>query len=249
MTCRPSSPPIAPYLLPDEIKELQQLIRDIATGEVAPRAAQLDEKSEYGWEIRKILAENDISASRSTPNTAAPAPAPSCSTSPSRNSPKADASTALQLMTQELGTLPIKLFGSDEMKQRILPACATGEAIPAFGLSEPGAGSDPAGMVTSARLDGDEWVINGTKNWITNTGIATFYVVFAVTAREPKREVTAFLVEADRPGVSVGKLEHKMGMRSSPTGQPIFDDVRVPASNVIGEVGKGMRASPSAPCR
>ena len=144
---------------------------------------------------------------------------------------------------QGLGTGSITVFGSDEMKQRVLPACATGEAIPAFGLSEPGAGSDPAGMVTSAHLDGNEWVINGTKNWITNTGIATFYVVFAVTAREPRREITAFLVEADRPGVSVGKLEHKMGMRSSPTGQPIFDDVRVPAANVIGEVGKGMHVA------
>lgn len=234
---------IAPYLLPDEIKELQQLIRDIATGEVAPRAAQLDEKSEYGWEIRKILAENDIFGLPFDTEHGGTGTGTLMLNIAIEELAKADASTALQLMTQELGTLPIKLFGSDEMKQRILPACATGEAIPAFGLSEPGAGSDPAGMVTSARLDGDEWVINGTKNWITNTGIATFYVVFAVTAREPKREVTAFLVEADRPGVSVGKLEHKMGMRSSPTGQPIFDDVRVPASNVIGEVGKGMRVA------
>src|SRR3712207_6490984 len=94
-------------------------------------------------------------------------------------------------------------------------------------------------MRTHARLDGDEWVINGTKNWITNAGIADFYVVFAITDRE-QRGITAFVVESDRPGVSVGKLEHKLGIKGSPTGSPVFEDVRVPAANVIGEVGRGL---------
>jgi alkylation response protein AidB-like acyl-CoA dehydrogenase len=94
-------------------------------------------------------------------------------------------------------------------------------------------------MRTHAELDGDEWVINGSKNWISNAGIADFYVVFAVTDRE-KRRITAFMVEADRPGFSIGKLEHKLGIRGSPTGSPVFDDVRVPAANVIGEVGRGL---------
>jgi acyl-CoA dehydrogenase len=145
-------------------------------------------------------------------------------------------------MIQELGTLPIQLFGSDELKQRFLPKCATGEWSPAFALSEPEAGSDPASMRTTAVRDGDEWVINGTKNWITNAGIADFYVVFAVTDREQRR-VTAFVVEADRPGVSIGKLEHKLGIKGSPTGSPVFEDVRVPAENAVGEVGKGMRVA------
>src|SRR5437660_8378608 len=94
-------------------------------------------------------------------------------------------------------------------------------------------------MKTSAVQDGDEWVINGSKNWISHLGSADFYICFAVTDRETRR-VTAFVVEADRPGFSVGKLEHKLGIRASPTGQPIFDEVRVPAANVIGEVGKGL---------
>src|SRR5437660_9982205 len=94
-------------------------------------------------------------------------------------------------------------------------------------------------MKTSAVQDGDEWVINGTKNWISNLGIADFYICFAITDRETRR-VTAFVVEADRPGFSVGKLEHKLGIRASPTGQPIFDEVRVPAANVIGEVRRGL---------
>jgi alkylation response protein AidB-like acyl-CoA dehydrogenase len=152
---------------------------------------------------------------------------------------KVDASCALILMVQELGTLPIQLFGSDELKERFLPRCATGEWSPAFALSEPEAGSDPAGMKTTAVHDGDEWIINGTKNWISNLGIADFYVTFAVTDPQTRR-LSAFVVEADRPGFSVGKLEHKLGIRASPTGQPIYEDVRVPQANMIGEVGRGL---------
>ena len=158
---------------------------------------------------------------------------------------KACASTALILMIQELGTLPIKLFGTPALQQRFLPRCATGEWSPAFALSEPDAGSDPGGMLTRAVREGEEWVINGAKNWITNLGVADFYIVFAVTNREAghSRGITAFVVEADRPGFSVGKLEHKLGIRGSPTGQPIFEDVRVPAENVIGEVNAGFKVA------
>ena len=106
-------------------------------------------------------------------------------------------------------------------------------------LSEPEAGSDPAAMRTTAVRDGDEWVINGTKNWITNAGIADFYVVFAVTDRETRR-MSAFVVEKDRPGLTIGKLEHKLGIKGSPTGSPVFDDVRVPPENIIGVEGKGL---------
>src|SRR5947209_13025593 len=94
-------------------------------------------------------------------------------------------------------------------------------------------------MRTHAVRDGDEWVINGTKNWITNAGIADFYVVFAITDREARR-LSAFVVEKDRPGFSIGKLEHKLGIKGSPTGSPVFEDVRVPAENMIGAEGKGM---------
>src|SRR3954453_10731192 len=136
---------------------------------------------------------------------------------------KASASVALMLMVQELGSLPIQLFGSDELKARFLPKCATGEWSPAFCLSESESGSDAAGMRTTARLDGDEWVINGTKSWITNAGVADFYVVFAVTDRENRR-VTAFVVEHDRAGFSVPKYEHKLGIHGSAAGHPRFED-------------------------
>jgi alkylation response protein AidB-like acyl-CoA dehydrogenase len=154
----------------------------------------------------------------------------------------ADASCALMLMLQELGTLPITLFGSEEMKQRVLPRCASGEWLPAFALSEAEAGSDPAAMRTSARRDGGDWVINGVKSWISNAGVADVYVVFAVTDREQGR-VTAFLVESDRPGFSIGGYEHKLGIHGSPTGSPVLEDVRVPEENVVGEVGRGMRVA------
>src|SRR3982074_2939440 len=146
---------------------------------------------------------------------------------------KVCASSALMLMVQELGTLPIRLFGTEEQKQRWLPKCATGEWTPAFALSEPEAGSDPGGMITRAERDGDEWVISGTKNWITNLGIADFYVVFAVTDKDAghARGISAFVVEADRPGFSVGKLEHKLGIRGSPPAQPRFYGGRVPAGD------------------
>src|SRR5437660_3079267 len=158
---------------------------------------------------------------------------------------KVCASSALMLMVQELGTLPIRLFGNEEQKERFLPRCATGEWSPAFALSEPEAGSDPGGMITRAVKSDGGWRITGTKNWITNLGIADFYVVFAVTDPQAghSRGITALVVESDRPGFSVGKLEHKLGIRGSPTGQPIFDGVRVPAEDVIGEVNEGFKVA------
>jgi len=137
---------------------------------------------------------------------------------------------------------PVLALGSDEQKERWLPALASGERAPAFALSEPDAGSDPAAMRTTAVRDGSEWVINGQKNWTSNATIADLYVVFAKTHVEQGR-ITAFVVEADRPGFDPGKLEHKLGIRGSPTGSPTFTDVRVPDENVIGEVGHGLRVA------
>jgi acyl-CoA dehydrogenase len=227
------------YEIPQELKDFRDLVRQIATEQVAPRAAEIDAKDEYPWDLRKILAEQDILALPFAEEFGGTGTGTLMLQMAVEELAKASAAVALILMVQELGSLPIQLFGSDELKQRFLPRCASGEWSPAFCLSEPDAGSDPAAMRTTARLDGDEWVINGTKNWITNAGIADFYVVFAVTDREARR-ITAFVVEKDRPGFSVPKFEHKMGIHGSPTGQPVFEDVRVPQANVIGQVGKGL---------
>ena len=152
---------------------------------------------------------------------------------------KVDAACALILMVQELGTLPIQLFGSDELKERFLPRCATGECSPAFALSEPEAGSDPAGMKTTAVRDGESGSSTAPRTGSPTSGSPTSTSASRSPTARPAG-MTAFVVEADRPGFSVGKLEHKLGIRASPTGQPIFEDVRVPQENVIGEVGKGL---------
>jgi alkylation response protein AidB-like acyl-CoA dehydrogenase len=230
------------YSLTQEQLDFRDTIRQIVRERVAPRAAEIDAKAEYPWDIRRLFAEQDLLGLPFDEEYGGTGTGTLMLNVAVEEIARACASSALILMIQELGTLPIKLFGSEELKQRFLPRCAAGEWTPAFALSEPEAGSDPGGMITSAVRDGDEWVINGTKNWITNLGVADFYVVFAKTDREAARSrgISAFVVEADRPGFSVGKLEHKLGIKGSPTGQPIFDDVRVPAANLIGEEGRGM---------
>jgi alkylation response protein AidB-like acyl-CoA dehydrogenase len=227
------------YELPQEFVEFRDMIRQIVRERVAPRAAEIDATAEYPWDLRRLFAEQDLLGLPFSTEHGGTGTGSLMLNIAIEEVSKACASSALMLMLQELGTLPIRMHGSPELRERFLPRCATGEWAPAFALSEPEAGSDPAGMTTSAVRDGDEWVINGTKNWISNLGVADFYIVFAVTDRESRR-LSAFVVEADRPGFSVGKLEHKLGIRGSPTGQPIFDDVRVPAENLIGTEGKGL---------
>jgi acyl-CoA dehydrogenase len=227
------------YDLPEEHKDFRDTIRQVVDDKVRPRAAEIDATGEYPWDVRKLFGEQDILALPFDEQYGGTGTGTLMLQIAVEEIAKACASSALILMIQELGTLPIQLFGSDELKDRLLPKCATGEWSPAFALSEPEAGSDPASMRTTAVRDGDSWVINGAKNWITNSGIADFYVVFAVTDRENRR-MSAFVVEKDREGFSVGKLEHKLGIKGSPTGSPIFEDVRVPSENLIGTEGKGL---------
>ena len=236
---------LAPYAIPQEFQDFRETIRKMVVERVAPRAAEIDETAEYPRDIRELFAEHDLLGLPFESEYGGTGTGTLMLNIAVEEVAKACASSALILMIQELGTLPIRLFGSDELKQRFLPRCASGEWTPAFALSEPDAGSDPGGMRTKAVRDGDEWVIDGTKNWITNLGVADFYICFAVTDPEQghSRGISAFVVEADRPGFSVGKLEHKMGIRGSPTGQPIFDNVRVPAENLIGEENQGFKVA------
>src|SRR3954470_23548610 len=227
------------YDIPQELKDFRDTIRQIVTERVWPRAAEIDATGEYPWDIRKLLGEQDILGLPFAEEYGGTGTGTLMLQMAVEEIAKASGSCALILMVQELGTLPIQLFGTEEQKQRWLPKCATGEWSPAFALSEPEAGSDPGSMRTHAVRDGDEWVINGTKNWITNAGVADFYVVFAVTDRANRR-LSAFVVEKDRPGLSIGKLEHKLGIKGSPTGSPSFTDVRVPAENLVGVEGKGL---------
>src|SRR5215475_1849871 len=222
-------------LTPDQV-EFRDTIRQIVRERVAPRAAEIDAKAEYPWNLRKLFSEQDLLGLPFGEEYGGTGTGTLMLNVAVEEVARACASSALILMIQELGTLPIQLFGSDEQKERFLPKCATGEWSPAFALSEPEAGSDPAAMRTTAVKDGDEWVINGQKAWITNAGQADFYCVFASTDRENRR-TSAFVVEKEREGFDPGKLEHKLGIKGSPTGSPSFTDVRVPEENVIGEIG------------
>jgi len=227
------------YEIPQEMVDFREAIRQIATEKIAPRAAEIDRNSEYPWDVRKLLGEQDVLGLPFEEAYGGTGTGTLMLQIGVEEIAKACASSALILMINELGTLPIQLFGSDELKGRFLPKCASGEWSPAFALSEPEAGSDPAAMRTTAVKDGDEWVINGQKAWITNAGVADFYCVFASTDRENRR-TSAFVVEKEREGFDPGQLEHKLGIKGSPTGSPSFTDVRVPQENLIGEEGKGL---------
>jgi alkylation response protein AidB-like acyl-CoA dehydrogenase len=227
------------YSIPQDMLDFRDTIRQIATERIAPRAAEIDREASYPWDVRKLLGEQDILGLPFEERFGGTGTGTLMLQIGVEEIAKACATSALILMIQELGTLPIQLFGSEEQKQRFLPKCASGEWSPAFALSEPEAGSDPAAMRTSAVREGEEWVINGQKAWITNAGVADFYVVFATTDRENRR-TSAFIVEKDREGFDPGPLEHKLGIKGSPTGSPSFTDVRVPQENLIGEEGRGL---------
>jgi alkylation response protein AidB-like acyl-CoA dehydrogenase len=153
---------------------------------------------------------------------------------------KVCATSGLILAVQELGSLGIKLAGSDELKRRFLPKLASGEWLAAYALSEAGSGSDSAAMATAARRDGDDYVLNGSKRFITNAGVAHVYVCFAKTEPAAGHDgISAFVVEAETPGFTVGRIEPKMGIKGSTTGELFFDECRVPAANRLGEEGEG----------
>jgi alkylation response protein AidB-like acyl-CoA dehydrogenase len=230
------------YDIPQELLDFRALVRQLAEEQIAPRAREIDQTTEYPWDIRKLLAEQDVLGLPFATEYGGTGTGTLMLQMAVEEIAKACASSALILMLQELGSLPITLFGSDEMKQAWLPRFASGELAPAFALSEAEAGSNAAAMRTVAKQDGGDWIINGAKAWISNAGVADTYVIFAVTDRENAR-ATAFLVEKDMPGFSIGGYEHKLGIHGSPTGSPILEDVRVPAANVIGEVGRGMRVA------
>jgi alkylation response protein AidB-like acyl-CoA dehydrogenase len=233
------------YDLTDDHRAMREVVRQIAMERVAPRAAEIDETGEYPTDLRKLFAEHDLLG--------LPFPAEYGGTGTDtltllmaiEEVAKACASTALILAVQDLGSLPIRLFGTDEQKPRWLPKLASGEWTPAFALSEPEAGSDPGGMRTRAVRDGDEWVIDGEKNWTSNIGVADLYCVFCVTDPEAGRSrgISCLVVPSDAPGLSLGRPEHKMGIRGSPTGSPVFEGCRVPAENLIGEEHHGFKVA------
>ncbi|MDX6726787.1 MAG: hypothetical protein QOK49_1592 [Baekduia sp.] len=233
------------YGLTQEQEDLRDMIRGMVTSRVAPRAAEIDASGEFPQDIRRLLADHDILGLPFAERHGGTGTGTLMTVVAIEEIAKACASSALMLAVQDLGTLPIRLDGSPELQDRVLPRFASGEWLAAFALSEPDAGSDASALRTGARPAEGGWVISGAKNWISNAGVAGAYVVFAVTDSDvpASRGMTAFLVEAGSPGFAVAKLEHKMGMRGSPTGQLTFDDVFVPDADVIGAVGDGFKVA------
>ena len=230
------------------LTENHEIVRDtarrFAQERIAPIAAEIDEEARFPAETMKELGEMGFLGC-TVPETYGGAGLDTTSyVIIVEELAKVCASHALALAAHNsLGCGPLHMFGTEEQKQRWLPKAAGGEMYVSYGLTEPDAGSDAGGTKTTAVLDGDEWVINGSKSWITNATHAGLYVLTAVTDREKgtRGGITAFLVERDTPGFSVGKKEDKLGMRASDTAQLLMEDVRIPKENVLGEVGAGFK--------
>jgi alkylation response protein AidB-like acyl-CoA dehydrogenase len=225
--------------LTDEQRQFRAVLRQFAEDKIAPRAADVDERAEYSWENFEDCRAMELPA-LGIPVEYGGAGADHVTQSLMiEELARVCASTALTMIISKLSMIPVMGWGSDELKSRYLPLIASGEWQGSYCLSEPDAGSDVAAMKTRAVRDGDSYVLNGSKYWITNAGVSSVYTVFAKT--DPSaghRGISCFVVEKDW-GVRVGKLEKKLGVRGSPTGEVLFEDVRVPASNRIGEEGEG----------
>jgi len=228
------------YFLSDDQIMIKDLCRQIAEEKIVPVREELDEKEEFPWEIMKVLAQSDLFGLFI----------------PEEHGGLGKGSLELCIAVEELsraclgvstsyaanalGTYPLLLFGSDEQKKKYLPDIAAGKRLVAFALTEANAGSDAAGIQTTAKLDGDQYILNGTKQWITNGGEAEVYTVIAITDRSKgPRGASAFIVEKDTAGFHFGKKEKKMGIRASSTRELIFDNCRIPKGNIIGKEGVG----------
>jgi alkylation response protein AidB-like acyl-CoA dehydrogenase len=228
--------------LTDEQREIRDLVRTLARERVAPRAAEIDKKGEFPWDMVELFREHELFGLPFEEQYGGTGTGALMVLVTIEELSKVCATTGLIMAVQELGSLGIKLAGTDEQKDRFLPRLASGEWLAAYALTEPGSGSDSAAMQTEARLDGDEYVLNGGKRFITNAGVAGLYVVFAKTDPQAGHAgISAIVVEADTPGFEVGRIEPKMGIKGSTTGEIFFNDMRVPADNLLGEEGEGFK--------
>ena len=229
-------------LLTDEQREIRELVRTLARERIAPRAAEIDKSAEFPWDIVELFREHELFGILVDPEYGGLGASALMTFVAVEEIAKVCATSSLILAVQELGVLGLKLVGTPEQKQRFLPRMASGEWLGAYALTEPGSGSDSAAMLTTARREGDEYVLHGGKRFITNAGVATLYTVFAKTDAEAgHRGISAFLVQADAPGFEVGRIEPKMGIKGSTTGEIFLNACRVPAENLIGAEGDGFR--------
>jgi alkylation response protein AidB-like acyl-CoA dehydrogenase len=228
--------------LTDEQREIRELVRDLARERIAPRAAEIDKTAEFPWDIVELYREHELFGVMYDEEYGGLGASALMTFVAIEEISKVCATSGLILAVQELGSLGVKLAGSAEQKERFLPKLASGEWLAAYALTEPGSGSDSAAMRTTAVREGDEYVLNGGKRFITNAGVAHGYTVFAKTDPNLGHPgISAFVVEADAPGFEVGRIEPKMGIKGSTTGEIFLNDCRIPATNLLGEEGEGFK--------
>jgi alkylation response protein AidB-like acyl-CoA dehydrogenase len=228
--------------LTDEQREIRDLVRTLARERIAPRAAEIDESAEFPWDMVELMREHELFGLAFDEEHGGSGAGSLMLLVAVEEVSRACATTGLVLAVQELSSLALRLTGTDEQKNRYLPRLASGEWIAAYALTEAGSGSDSAAMRTQAKRDGEEYVLNGSKRFITNAAVANLYTVFAKTDPEAGHPgISAFVVEADTPGFEVARLEPKLGISGSTTGELTFDDARIPAGNLIGEEGEGFK--------
>jgi alkylation response protein AidB-like acyl-CoA dehydrogenase len=228
--------------LSDEQRALRDLVRTIARERIAPRAAEIDESHEFPWDVVELFRENDVFGLLFEEEQGGLGTGTLLALVAIEEVSKVCATSGLILAVQELGSLGLKLAGTAAQQAAWLPRLASGEVLAAYALTEAGSGSDSAAMRTTARRDGEGYVLDGSKRFITNAGVAGIYTVFAKTDADAGHAgISAFLVEADTPGFEVARLEPKLGISGSTTGELTFDGCRIPVGNLLGEEGEGFR--------
>jgi alkylation response protein AidB-like acyl-CoA dehydrogenase len=232
------------YRLTEEQDLLRQAVRELAEDKIAPRAADVDETGEFPHDVYDALVRAEFHAVH-VPEEYGGVGADAISACVViEEVARACASSSLIPAVNKLGTMPVILSGSEELKKQVLTPVASGEAMFSYALSEREAGSDAASMRTRAVLDGEHWVLNGTKCWITNAGVSSYYTVMAVTDPEKGANgISAFVVHKDDPGFSVGAKERKLGIKGSPTCEIYFADCTIPADRIVGEPGTGFKTA------
>ena len=228
--------------LTEEQVEIRDLVRSLARDRIAPRAAEIDASHEFPWDVVELFREHEVFGLLYDEAYGGTGTGTLVALAAIEEVSKVCATSGLILAVQELGSLGLKLAGAEEQKERYLPRLASGEWLAAYALTEAGSGSDSAAMRTTARREGDEYVLDGSKRFITNASVASLYTVFAKTDPSSGHSgISAFVVEADTPGFEVARLEPKMGISGSTTGELSFENARVPADSLLGEEGEGFK--------
>ncbi|MYR08511.1 acyl-CoA dehydrogenase [Gordonia sp. SID5947] len=232
------------FALPEEHVALREAIRALSEKEIEPHAADVDENSRFPQEALDALVASGFNAIHVPEEYDGQGADSVAACIVIEEVARVCASSSLIPAVNKLGTMGLILNGSDELKKQVLPSIASGEAMASYALSEREAGSDAGSMKTRARKDGSNWVLNGSKCWITNGGKSTWYTVMAVTDPEKGANgISSFMVHKDDPGFTVGPLEKKLGIKGSPTAELYFEDCTIPEDRIVGDEGTGFKTA------